>query len=180
MISCNPPWQSPDWIMSQVFFEGESSLSLNTWAEILDAYSGFSFQVSLWGTGCWITWPSVKWGRGEINYLLLRSLCINGAQICTVPIIGTVLYIGWITWYTESTEPIKGSAVECSPLCSVMCSEVQWLWEQRDVKSASTVATAVFLTPPEHTSIAPVVMANHKHLVSHITTVQLNWQNFHY
>ncbi|KAJ7408398.1 hypothetical protein WISP_121205 [Willisornis vidua] len=37
--------------------------------------------------------------------------------------------------------------------------EVQGLQEKRDVKSARTEATAVFLTPPEHMSIESVVMA---------------------
>lgn len=64
--------------------------------------------------------------------------------------------------------------MEWFPLCSAMCSVVQWLWKQRHGESPSTVATAVFLAPPEHMSIASVVMAIPQASVRHITTMQPN------
>lgn len=40
-----------------------------------------------------------------------------------------------------------------------MFTEVQRVQEKKDVKSAKTLASAVFLTPPEHLPIRSVVMA---------------------
>lgn len=46
--------------------------------------------------------------------------------------------------------------VEAS-FCNVF-TEKQRLWEKKDVKSARTLATVVFLIPPEHMPVLFVVM----------------------
>jgi len=61
-----------------------------------------------------------------------------------------------------------------------MCSQRYRVWEKREVKSARTMVTAVFLTPPEHIPTTFVVMAIAQASVSHISTLQTELTELYY
>lgn len=118
-------------------------------------------------------------GKGtETNCLLLRSLCSFGAQICP----GQFYHRACAVYCLDNLiyrKPTKHRAcqkqcrgmVEAS-FCNVF-TEKQRLWEKKDVKSARTLATVVFLIPPEHMPVLFVVMDSTSICKSHFNCT--NW-----